>query len=269
MEYRPWPLVLLAVFHLSEPLAKVSFYSLFYGYNFLDIISYEVRNNNFLHIFEFFFLFPLAGLALYKVKKWSFPVFIIIEIWVFVANWAYFGHLLATKQYVMLTCLIVFGVLNLLVVGYLLLPAVRIAYTDPRMRWWEAAPRYSIDIPCRVNDEFDATILNISRTGAFFALDSDLTLDKKTPLHFEHSGESFSCKGKVVHRFALSGRNGYGYEFGKLDSSSRKTLRSLLKKFDEQGIPRRPKKRSELAAFKEWLLTVAKTGKGLVPETRK
>lgn len=253
MIYRPISLILIALIHIFEPFTKVIFYSVYYGVNPLRVIEVQLKSQNYLHVFEFFFLFPIAGLAIFRVKKWSLYIFLLVELWVCVANFNYYYKLFLMGNYALLSMWILFLMLNISVVAYLLLPAVRIAYLDPKVRWWEAKPRYQIDIPCKINEEVDAKILNISETGVFVQENGKLEDKSEIKIKFDFEDLGFDFTAEVVHKFAIDNISGYGIQFKDLNSSDKRKIKKLTKIFEKKKVPRRPPKRNLLKEFKYWI----------------
>lgn len=266
MEHKPCPLLILAFIHFIEPVTKVVFYSIYFHLSPLIVITNVIQFGTAIHAFEFFFLFPIAGLAIYSIKKWSFPVFILVELWVFIINVPYLTELYQTNQLWLLTLFSLFGVLNLAIVSYLLLPAVRIAYLDPAIRWWEAKPRYSVNIDCQVNHQNMATIKNISASGVFILADSELPINSNLELKFRFSASAMdyniTANVIVLHKFSINGIEGYGSRFVGLSTSNQRLVKSMLKYLEKTNTMRRPPRRN-MGDLILWMITFLKTGKGL------
>lgn len=266
MEHKPWPLLILAFIHFIEPVTKISFYSIYFNINPLDAVLNVYHSETALHAFEFFFLFPIAGFAIFSVKKWSYPVFILAELWVLMINVPYLTELYQTNQIPLMGFFILFGLLNLAIVSYLLLPAVRVAYLDPRIRWWEAKPRYSVNIDCRVNNKSLGTIKNISTSGVFITTDNNLEIDSDAVITFNFSAPSmeFNIKSKVLvlHKFSIYNIEGYGARFVDLTKENKHLVKSMIKYLEKSNTKRRPERRSYTDLI-QWMLTLIKTGKGL------
>ncbi|MCB9060487.1 MAG: PilZ domain-containing protein [Halobacteriovoraceae bacterium] len=268
MIYKPWPIILIGLLHILEPITKILFYSIFERISPLTVVVGEISTKNYIHIFEFFFMFPIAGIAILRVRKWSLWVFAFIEIWIFFANMPYMSILLTNGAYLLFAFFILFFVLNCLVVVYLLVPAVRIAYLDPSIRWWESHPRYTKEIPCSVNESFKTRILNISRSGVFVEKSPEFVKGDIVEIEFESFEYKLKLKAKVIHNFSVNGINGFGLQFevDSMTASDKKNVKALIRKLDESGAPRRPEKRNEFLAFFSWLSILFSTGKGLFPE---
>lgn len=270
MEHKPWPLLILAFIHFIEPVTKISFYSFYYHIHPLETVLNVYQSASAFHAFEFFFLFPIAGLAIFAVKKWSFPVFLIVELWVLIINVPYLNELYQTNQVWLFSSFISFAILNLVIVSYLLLPAVRIAYLDPRIRWWEAEPRYSVNLDCKVNNQTAGIIKNISSSGVFIAIDSDLEINSTVALEFKFSAPSmeFMIRSRVavLHKFTINNIEGYGAQFSGITKGDKHLIKSIIKYLEKSKTVRRPPRRN-VGDLILWMITLFKTGKGLTTST--
>ena len=270
MEHKPWPLLILAFIHFIEPITKIAFYSIFFHINPLEVITNVYNSDTLIHAFEFFFLFPIAGLAIYSVKKWSFPVFILVEIWVFIINAPYLNELYQTNQLWLLGFFALFGIINLTIVSYLLLPAVRVAYLNSNIRWWEAKPRYTVNIDCRLNNQTAATIKNISMSGVFISTENDLPINSNIELEFKFSVPSIALNIKsnvlVLHKFSINGIEGYGARFLDISKSNKRHVKTMIKYLEKSNTMRRPPRRN-IGDLILWIITLVKTGKGLTSST--
>jgi len=272
MEYKPWPLLILAFAHFIEPISKVSFYSIYFSVSPIDVVTIEIVRGSARHIFEYFFLFPIAGIAIFAVKKWSFPVFLGVEIWTFASNLTYFNLLYQNEQILLLAFFIIFAIVNIFIVGYLLLPAVRIAYLDPGIRWWEAKPRYTINIKAQINNNDAGSIMNISESGVFLTSTTNLEINSTPALVFSIALPDYS-KNKielnlpttVIHKFSIDNHEGYGIRFNKLSKDSKRLIKTLIKTLEKSNYSRRPPRRS-INSLLQWLTTLTKTGEGLIPK---
>lgn len=252
MNYKPVPLLILAFLHFIEPITKLVFYGLFYNVSPIKIAEAEINSGGLLQSFQFFFLFPIAGFAIYQVKRWSFNVFLIIEAWVIFANLNYYKGLYKMGHYGMLAFWIAFAVINIGVVAYILLPAVRIAYLDPRVRWWEAKPRYQVKFPCRINGEHEGQVNNISESGLFILENEKLELGSPVKISFSQNDMNFELDSMVIHKFELGGQSGFGVKFIDLLRENKKRLKNLCKVYESNNVERRPPKRKIFSDMKKW-----------------
>lgn len=276
MEHKPWSLLILAFFHFIEPISKVLFYSIYFHVSPIDVITIEYNNGSILHSIEYFFLFPIAGIAIFAVKKWSLPVFLGVELWALISNVPYLESLYQSNQILLLTYFILFALLNVSVVSYLLIPAVRLAYLEPHVRWWEAKPRYAITLDAWADDESIGSIKNISESGVFLATDMELPINtiielkfspptnqSDTPNHF-----SITQTSTIVHRLTIDNIEGYGIRYNSLSTINKRAIHSLIRTLEKSGSARRPPRR-EIYDMMNWIQMVIKTGKGLIPTNQK
>ena len=267
MEHKPWPLLILAFIHLIEPISKIIFYSLFFNITPSHVVLSVYQSETLLHFLEFLFLFPIAGIAIYSVKRWSLPVFLIVEAWVFYINASYLNDLYQTQQLWLFGSFVLFGLLNLAIVTYLLIPAVRIAYLDPHVRWWEAQPRYSVNLDCVIDNKMNGFIKNISADGVFIKTENDLAIDSDARLIFKFTAPSMefslNTKIQVLHKFNINDVTGYGAKFVGLSKDNKHFINALIKFLDKSNVERRPPHRN-LKSFIRWFTTLIKTGEGLV-----
>lgn len=271
MEHKPWPLVVLAFIHFIEPLTKILFYSVLFNISPLQIAESTYENETLIQQFNFFLLFPIAGIAIFAVKKWSLPVFLFIEVYVFTINIDYLNVLYQTDQIFLFSCFIFFGAMNVIFVTYLLVPAVRIAYLDPRIRWWEASPRYHTNINCSINNSLTGVIQNISRSGVFITTNYDLPMDSTVRLEFKFKAQdkeiNLKPKALVLNKYDITNSTGYGAIFYELTKEEKCLIKVIIKFLDKSKATRRPPHRNPLDLFR-WFIKLITTGKGLFFKTK-
>jgi len=156
--------------------------------------------------------------------------------------------------YPMLVALIFVSILNIAVVGYFLSPAIKLAYMDPRIRWWEAKPRYDVGIDCTLNDEDKKyTIKNISESGCFLAGENlKLVPGSAYELKFDLFDIIFKIKAEVIHHFTYNDTTGYGLKFCNPKDVAT-TVRPLVGILSKLNFPRRPEKRKVIRKVEYFL----------------
>ncbi len=272
MERKPWPIVILAFLHLSEPAFKILFYSLYWGRTPHYILGSTSLQNPYV-LFMFFIACPVAGIAIYAVKKWSLPVFILIEALIIYGH--YHNHQAAPGAF-STALFLSMCLLNLLVVSYFLIPAVKLAYIDPKFRWWEAKPRYKVDWKAKTTQDslnFTANIVNISEGGVLLNAPSpQLDSEKPVLMVFQTTDEMLtfdvlSLKGNIAHYYEHSGIFRYGIRFDLSNPADKSKLKTCIKKLEKNGVERRPSRDSFSSLF-EWSYTLLTTGQGLLPSLK-
>lgn len=143
-----------------------------------------------------------------------------------------------------LSLLLGFSILNILVVTFLLVPTVRIYYLDPKIRWWEAFPRYSVDINAELEGFGKTKIHDISKSGIFVEAIDEIREGDIIPILFEVMGIHYKLTGKVIAFFDKGNIKGIGVQFFGLTRTDKKMVSTLIKSFEKAGVERRPAKRN-------------------------
>lgn len=166
-------------------------------------------------------------------------------------------------------------IMNIAVVSYFLIPAVRVTYFNRSLRWWENQPRYRVRLPAAIGFQgehqgkvLEGLIADVSEGGVFLKiLDPVVRPGDRVRLKFKTLNKEIEIDADVVyHRDRKHG--GYGLKFIH-DEMSRKRLKSIVKGFDLMGFRRYPPHPHWFKSFKSWVRHVFKTGEGLVPESEK
>ena len=205
MKTRPWPLVVLAILQILSPLASILISAIAYQTSPFQVL-YWLFQRPALEIFEFFCLMPIAGIAIYQVKKWSYAVFAIAMLWSFWTKISHWDYAMSNVNASML-----FGVyfLQFGIALYFVLPSVRRTYFDPTVRWWETLPRYLIMAPAKIqlgDEEKSGEVCDLSEGGARIRCADPLSKGQEVRLMFSVLTRSFSVSGQVMHALETEGR---------------------------------------------------------------
>lgn len=265
MRSRPWPIVILALLFCFAPLLNAFFSAWLEGLSVLGYLNVFLHEASWLELLDFFILFPAAGVAIYLCKRWSYFVVLVIATLNVFSNYDTWK---TYPKYFPAWLFVTAVILAAVVVGYFLLPAVKIVYMDPRLRWWESKPRYLVtgeSVLRFEGREERARITDISEGGVFISTPADLPQDMVVSLELSISGENIGLRAKVVYRRG-GAVPGYGIQFVSPSSEEKKAIRKLIKSLKVQGAPVRTpfdwKK-----DLREWFHTLLHTGRGLVPRT--
>lgn len=157
---------------------------------------------------------------------------------------------------------------NLAVVGYFLIPAVREVYFNARLRWWESHPRYEVDASATLRvdgKEIQGKIRNISVGGIFLEANQSLEVPKDVEVKFDVHRYSFDLSGKLLYINPQMSQ-GYGVQFTDLKFSQKRDLKRMVKELDKAGVRRRPEVQDWKENFQAWAKQAFTSGKGIVPE---
>ncbi len=269
MRRRPWILIVLAVFHILAPLGNIAFNAVISGRHIMNYFTMAMSpaylSKNWVMIVA-----PIvAGLAIYACKKWSFYVYLasITALFAF----SYLGFL-SKGGTISLGALLLVYFINIAVVVYFLIPAVRNIYFDRRMRWWEAKPRYQCDFQAQWRFEEDnvfhpGEIGNISVNGLFLKSDimprdEDMVLIK---VPMDTGGEA-EFRGQVVFHGSAK-KIGFGVQFAH-DTESKNRATEITSSLDRQGRQIRNMEIRPEDSLSYWVRTLVTTGKGFIPTSK-
>ncbi|WP_127716236.1 PilZ domain-containing protein [Halobacteriovorax sp. HLS] len=219
MKNRPLLFIILGLLHIAEPIFKVLYFKANTGFSFSLILNNIFQMNGIRQIFEFWFLFPIGGLALFGVKKWSYPVFVGVQVYSVFTHlnyesftWPYVSNTPQWPSLAILSC-------NIGMILYFLLPEIRKPFFDKDMRWWEHRERYTLRIPCSFsssnnNSLQDAEILNISLSGAFMQVDhKNFKQGDRITVNLSFLDEHISLRAKIVSLHSFEEAKGVGLMF--------------------------------------------------------
>ncbi len=270
MARKPWPIVILAMFHFLEPVFKILFYSLLWDMPVSRFLTYMQYQSSFGELFLFLGAFPIAGFAILSVKKWSIPTFFLVQV-ITVAGHIYY-HRVAPKAFP-ISLIVSVTVANLAVVTYFLMPAVRIAYLDPRVRWWEAKPRYLVNLSAKAiqgKKSTEGNISNISEGGIFLTCTGKAALAVEEPitLQFDFLNLAMTVTGRIRHFSTGSGAHKYGIQFSDLTREQKTNMRRCIAVLGTLDYERQGGNEDAVESLKTWVRTLVKTGRGLMPEVK-
>jgi len=269
MPYRPLALIVLGVLHILEPVGKILYYKIFLSHLSDNLIS-NIFKLPFWELFTWLALFPIAGIAILAVKNWSLPVFLAVEAYVLASNYSVFKLMYLNGHFIDLAVLLGFTLLNILVVSFILVPAVRIYYTDPKLRWWEAHPRYNVKLECELEGFGESHIHDMSKSGVFVSnIDGGPSVGDIVPIKFTENDDEYKLNGKVIAFFKKGDIDGIGIQFFANSRDKVKDIKKLIKKWERSGVNRRPKRRDYLSELKNLPVKFMKPIKDLVSQLGK
>lgn len=219
---------------------KILYFKAITHFDFLVIFSNLKAHEGFIEVVDFWLIFPIAGLLLMRMRKWTYFSFIsILGYNIFRLStyerysWPYLSDSPFVYNYV------VVGV-SAAVILYFLSPKVREPFFDRRVRWWETLKRHQVEIDCEMRNEeshFTSNILNISKTGAFIEYSAFLPRGSIFMIQFNLLGSSFDMPVEITSRHNYNGLSGYGVRFKFPSFRERNLMARLNKKLEGSEKP--------------------------------
>ncbi len=246
MANKPWAIIILSVLHILEPIFKVLIFSVLFSLAPWDLVRFVWHSSSAFPLFEMFCLFPIAGVAIFLIKRWSLGIFLLIELWVLIANIGPLKSFFLNEQYLIFGSIILFSILNIIVVVYFMVPAVNSLYFDPRMRWWESSLRYTVSVPCNIllneteTEGYLTDIINISDTGLFITQIDGIKIIGPIIIQFNMFGDLFRITGEVVHNANIGGIQGMGVRYIDMSKIQTMQMKYLTNDLENKDYPRRP-----------------------------
>jgi hypothetical protein len=216
MKNKPIIFSVLSSLCIVEPLIKVLYFKALTHFDFLVIFANISARNSFREVFDFWLVFPIAGLLILKLRKWTYFCFMSLLAYIVYNISTYERY---TWPYNSDSPFMYHYLISLLCVGtfvYFLSPKVREPFFDRRVRWWEPKSRYHVQIMGKLQGShltFPTQILNISQSGAFLEDSKYLNTGDSLVLHFVFFGQMIDVPVEVIHRHTTNGKVGYGVKF--------------------------------------------------------
>tara|TARA_B110001454_G_scaffold219136_1_gene250267 strand:- start:1887 stop:2702 length:816 start_codon:yes stop_codon:yes gene_type:complete len=266
MKRKPWPLIVLALLHLFAPLGNIVANSIFANVTIGTYINALFHPDELIRTIIFLCIPVLGGILIYICKKWSYYLYLILMIFPFTYSYMSWQSQPTIELGIYL---IAFYLINLLAVGYFILPQVRQVYFDPRLRWWETKPRFKADFETTftwVDQKGSGEIKNLSEGGLFIETDLKMNTKGRIDIDFKYKDQNYALKGEVVYSKNSNGRLGYGISLLTNDTD-RETVKRLILVMSEQGLLITGRAPTQEDTFTYWVKRLLTQRKGWVPET--
>lgn len=261
MNRRPWPILLLAILQFLSPLIYVSVASFFYDLSFGATVREILTLASTLRKFDLFVLpFLLGGLIL-SVRKSGYAAVLAGTAYLVVRGVFAF---IASNETDPVFPIVFSNALCLVVFATLLRPKTRSVYFNPRLRWWETSPRYVIAFPASLKrvggNPSKATVQNVAAGGIGLEVaETGFLKGEIVDLEFQHEGETFRLKSKVVWESALApGKQGLGLQWADGNPSGEfSKIRRLIRALKAKGTPSTHTLPPRLSEVKGWFSKIA------------
>jgi hypothetical protein len=216
MKNKPVIFTVLTILCFIEPIMKVLYFKVTTHFELSVIMGNLLVSNSLREVFDFWLIFPLAGLLIMKLRRWTYFAFMGILAYIVYTittyesySWPYNSDQSLFYHYAVIS--LVTGIF----VAFLS-PKMRGPFFDRRIRLWECMERFPVRVQCTLGEggrSHTAELLNISRTGAFLCIPRAVEASTQTMLSFTYAGLTIEVPVEVVHAFPFNQQPGYGVRF--------------------------------------------------------
>jgi PilZ domain. len=261
MKIKPWPLVVLALLHILAPIGNLVLNAIRSNRTLLEQWNY------WFHVLppQFMFLYVivpiLAGIFIYICRRWSYGAYLSCIVILFCSN---LYSLSTSLNWTTAGLVVAILVIDLLVVAYFFVPSVQKIYMDPRLRWWEAAPRYHFNNEGFINER-SVLITNLSDGGLFVFPSFVMEEGDKVNVSWTYEGTKVAVAGEVVYKAPRPEGTGYGIKFAHTPESE-KGVNVAIKSLHRDGKIVRERLPGPEDSFIAWLKKLIKNRDGLFPK---
>jgi hypothetical protein len=263
MKRKPWAIIILALLHILAPVGNLILNAQLLGHTLFEHWSYWLSFMPNILLLTYAVLPIIAGIAIFICKRWSYWVYLICLSLIFISNlYGFYTDLSLLKLAFLMMVLIA----DLLAVAYFLVPAVRIVYFNPKLRWWESVLRYHFSHVIDMNGVVNAGhITNISEDGVFVSSQMALEEQEKIVLSWDFENFDYSIEAKVVYKNVRNNKEGYGMQFIHT-AESKKQIRRLCAKLRLSGFAMETSTPGPKDSFLNWVKEIMKNPQGIFPK---
>lgn len=268
MNRKPWPIIIISILFFFIPVLNIvgTYFSLDVSVPFfsayMDSLIFLPENRVPLLIM----ILPsfAAGIALYAIKKWSYPVFFTA---MSVLTYEIFkNYSLGMDTPTTLLCVVMPMTINMGYCFYFLLPNVRAVYYNPRLRWWESKPRYVFSSNIKISIDgvmTEGRMSNISQGGILAILPKLMPIQSVTNLHMSLEGMEMVVLVRVA--YCKEDHVSHGLQFIGMSKDKKKFMVKFIRKLEVEKCELTRPVLSWEKDLSCWLKTLVKTGKGIIP----
>ncbi|HPI40569.1 MAG TPA: PilZ domain-containing protein [Pseudobdellovibrionaceae bacterium] len=267
MRQKPWSIIILAIAHFIAPIGNIFLSSYVNSIGIWENLVDRIQPHNYADTVSFILIPIVSGYLILICRKWSFFLYIGLMVYTLVTAtifWYQQSGLLTAWPIVMVY------LINIGVVSYFFIPAVRAIYFDPRLRWWESKPRYNFEKEVQVSFEDQKTkgmLKNISEGGAFITMTNPPKDNSLVVISFENLGVQFEIPAESIIHDRLK-ELGIGLKFQHTDVTL-KQVKTLIETLHKEGKLIEARRPSSEEAFDYWAKQVLTFKGGFIPKINK
>lgn len=183
------------------------------------------------------FVYPVSAVSIYLVSKAGWWTFIASAACIFAYNIAAY----ISNPMISIIGVLIFNLLLFVAAGFFFRKHTIAPYFNPRLRWWEQASRYDIDlgVSLEYSDSYELGYLeDISMGGCFIRISENITIGNTYPLKLSLGNEmSVSIRGRIMRTVSDDcSLPGYGVMFSNLSDTEKDGLSNMITGLYKLGI---------------------------------
>lgn len=216
MKNKPIIFSILSVLCFIEPLIKVLYFKAATDFDFMVIIANVMSRNTFREVLDFWLVFPVAGLLIMKLRKFTYFSFMGVLLYIIHNIVTYEKYTWPYNSEEPFIYNKIVAVVAMMVFVYFLSPKARQPFFDRRVRWWEPKTRYTVNMNCKVDNGhlcFPSSIMNLSQTGAFISWSPYLKVGDKVQIEFNFLSNVITLNMEIMNEHDVLGHKGFGTKF--------------------------------------------------------
>jgi hypothetical protein len=230
---KPLSFYILATLLFSEPIIKSIYLKMITGFTWEVLARTIFSIDGVFSNFEFWGLFPLAGIALISVRSWSFVIFMGVQLYSIYSHlfyekfsWPYVAENPQVSSVLLLA-------VNVSIICYFMTPKNLRTYWSKTSSLWRNTSRFATKIPTNFdNDEanLNTIITNISESGAYFTSHQNLPVGHSISLQLNIDGKLKNISA-IIRRTQNTAHDeyfGYGVEFSFQDTEEKEHIRRYV-----------------------------------------
>lgn len=271
MQRRPWPLVILALFQIFGPIGSIALSAYISKIGFVDMAVAIWKFSRPVDLMEFYALPLIQGVLIFFAKRIGYYIVIalaLFSIYLNVLEWN------SAKDIISLPILLAVTSVNLALIVYLLLPSVRAVFMNPRLRWWENAPRYIVAIAAQISKTdghaTGCSIVDLSIGGAGIRTNSAIFNTGDTALlTWDLRDRMILLRSTVVYGRAEGSGHRYGLEWQRSIEEDERQLSRYISLLESNRNPVNQPPPSWRVDLKAWWNRAKKSPAAWAPELPK
>jgi len=199
--------------------------------------------------------YPVCAVCILIVKKPGWYIFILSSLYLIYYN--IYAFILSGRYSIFL--IIFYNIILFIVTCIFFRKHIIAPYFNPKLRWWEADERYTIDIKLNINinnnninNKINANILDLSETGCFIASEAELKPGLESEAVLSFNKNTLKLNIRVIRKSSKKENyNGYGLMFINLSGIENNAIKKIIYELEELGLKKQHRENFNIESEKE------------------